>query len=72
MTLVYQAIHAALLPIALREVPHFLDIFLEHIGRRNEKTRPKQTELFLQQLHPPPFAVVEGRTCSSEQARASP
>jgi hypothetical protein len=27
MTLVYQAIHAALLPIALHEVPHFLDVF---------------------------------------------
>jgi hypothetical protein len=72
MTLVYQAIHAALLPIALHEVPHFLNIFLEHIGRRNEKTRPKQTELFLQQLQAWPSAVAAGRTSSSEQARASP
>jgi hypothetical protein len=72
MALVYQAIHAALLPVALHEVPHVIDVFLEHIGRRNEKTRPKQTELFLQQLQPPPSAVAEDRSSSSEQARASP
>jgi hypothetical protein len=72
MTLVYQAIHAALLPITLHELPHVLDVFLEHIERRNEKTRPKQTELFLKQLQPLTSVVEEGRTSSSVQARASP
>ena len=46
MVLVYQAIHAALLPLRRLTCPTSLDVFLEHIGHRNEKTRPKQTELF--------------------------
>ena len=54
MVLVYQAIHAALLPISLPELPNVLDVFLEHIGRRNEKKRPKQTELFLKEVQPEP------------------
>lgn len=54
MTLVYQAIHAALVPIALHELPGALDAFLEHIGRRNEKTRPKQTSLLQPLLEPRP------------------
>jgi hypothetical protein len=54
MVLVYQAIHAALLPIALPDLPDLLDVFLEHIGRRNEKKRPKQTELFLKEVRPEP------------------
>jgi hypothetical protein len=29
-------------------------MFLEHIGRRNEKNRPKQTELFLKEVQPQP------------------
>ena len=52
MTLVYQALHAALLPARLHELPPFLDVFLAHIGRRNEKRRPKQTEIFQAQLRP--------------------
>jgi len=54
MVLVYEAIHAALLPISLPDLPGVLDAFLEHIGRRNEKTRPKQIELFLKEVHPEP------------------
>jgi hypothetical protein len=52
MVLVYEAIHAALLPVALPDVPGVLEVFLEHIGRRNEKRRPKQTELFLKEVRP--------------------
>jgi hypothetical protein len=51
--LLYFAIHAAVLPVQLHDVPQFLDIFLGHIARRNEKKRPKQTEIFLGQLDPP-------------------
>jgi len=54
MVLVYQAIHAALLPISLPDLPGLLDVFLEHIGRRNETKRPKQTELFLKEVQPEP------------------
>jgi hypothetical protein len=50
MVLVYQAIHAALLPLALPDIPQFLDVFVDHIGRRNERKRPKQTELFLKEV----------------------
>jgi hypothetical protein len=52
MVLVYEAIHAALLPIALYDLPDALPVFLEHIGRRNEQTRPKQTELFWKGVKP--------------------
>jgi hypothetical protein len=48
--LVYQALHAALFPIAPPDLPHALPAFLEHIGRRNEHTRPKQIELFLKKV----------------------
>jgi hypothetical protein len=54
MVLVYEAIHAALLPLALPDLPHVLHAFLEHIGRRNGKKRPKQTELFLREVQPEP------------------
>jgi hypothetical protein len=54
MVLVYQAIHAALLPLRLHDLPNVIDVFVEHIGHRNEKKRPKQTELFRAQLQPPP------------------
>lgn len=53
MTLVYQAIHAALLPVRLHEVPRFIGEFLDHIGHRNEKRRPKQTEVFRANLQTP-------------------
>jgi hypothetical protein len=52
MVLVYEAIHAALLPVALPDLPGVLEVFLEHMGRRNEKKRPKQTELFLKEVRP--------------------
>jgi hypothetical protein len=54
MVLVYEAIHAALLPVALPDLPYALPAFLDHIGRRNEHTRPKQTELFLKEVQPKP------------------
>jgi hypothetical protein len=31
-----------------------LDVFLEHIGRRNETKRPKQTELLLKEVQTEP------------------
>jgi hypothetical protein len=52
--LVYEVLRAALLPIALPDLPDALPTFLEHIGRRNEKTRPKQTELFLVEVQMDP------------------
>lgn len=55
MVLVYEAIHAALLPIALPDLPYVIEAFLEHIGRKNEKRkRPKQTELFWKGVQPQP------------------
>ena len=50
MVLAYEAIHAALFPIALPDLPHALPVFLEHLQRRNEKTRPKQTELIWKEV----------------------
>jgi hypothetical protein len=52
MVMVYEAIHAALLPVALPDLPYTLDAFLEHIERCNEKKRPKQTELFWKGVQP--------------------
>jgi hypothetical protein len=52
MFLVYEALHAALLPLALPDLPDALPVFLEHLGRPNERTRPKQTELFLKEVRP--------------------
>jgi hypothetical protein len=54
MALVYQAIHAALLPLALPDIPHVLEVFVDPIGRRNERKRPKQTELFLKEVRSEP------------------
>jgi len=74
MDLVYQAIHAALLPVRLYELPRFVDVFLEHVGRRNEKKRPKQTERFLRQLDPTPPSPPPSQAApfASPPARASP
>jgi hypothetical protein len=74
MDLIYQAIHAALLPVRLHELPRFVDVFLEHIGRRNEKKRPKQTERFLGQLDPTPSAPPSAQADAfvSPPVRASP
>lgn len=49
---VYQALRAALNPIALRDVPRAVAAYLEHISRRNEHTRPKDIELLLLGLDP--------------------
>jgi len=54
MVLVYQAIHDALLPLRLHNLPKVIDVFVEDIERRNEKKRPKQTELFRAELRPLP------------------
>jgi hypothetical protein len=56
MDLVHQAIRAALLPVCLRQVPELIGTFLEHVGRRNEKKRPKQTERFIRELDSEPSA----------------
>jgi hypothetical protein len=52
--LVYEAIRAALGFVRLHEIPTILRAFLEHIGRANENTRPKQIELFQSELRPGP------------------
>jgi len=51
---VYQALRAALNPIALRDVPRATAAFLEHLSRQNGHTRPKQIELLLLALDPAP------------------
>lgn len=58
MTLTHQAICAALFPIALRDLPSAMATFLNHIGRRNERKRPKQIEAFLQETGPPAGPVA--------------
>ncbi len=55
--LVTQIIRAALRPVRVRELPRFIDVFLQHVGRRNEKKRPKQIELFQAQLRPLPGSI---------------
>jgi hypothetical protein len=52
--LVYEAIRAALGFVRLHEIPAALGAFVEHLGRANEKTRPKQIELFQSELRPGP------------------
>lgn len=52
MKLINEAIHAALIFVPLHEIPTAIEAFLEHLGRSNEKGRPKQIELFQQQLRP--------------------
>lgn len=53
MTLIYEAIRAALLFVPLHEVPEALGAFVAHIRRAHEKTRPKQIERFQQGLRGP-------------------
>jgi hypothetical protein len=52
--LVYEAIRAALGFARLPEIPMILRAFVEHIGRASEKTRPKQIEVFQNELRPGP------------------
>jgi hypothetical protein len=40
------AIRAALSLVALHEIPAALDVFVEHLERPHEMTRPKQIEVF--------------------------
>jgi hypothetical protein len=54
MVFVYQALCAALNPLALRDVPRVLSAYLEHLARRNEQTQFKQIELLLFELNPAP------------------
>ena len=70
MVLVYQAIHDALLPLRLHNLPNVIDVFVEDIGRRNEKKRPKQTDLFRAQLRSMPSATGPD-ACAHMPARAS-
>jgi hypothetical protein len=46
MTLLWQAIRAALLPISLRDIPRLLEGFLEHLGRRSDGTRERRAAVF--------------------------
>jgi len=52
--LVYEAIRAALCFVRLHEIPQILRGFMDHVRRANEKTRPKQIELFQSELRPGP------------------
>jgi hypothetical protein len=54
MVLVYQTIRAALLPLSPRDLPRVLNAYLQHLARSNQKSRPKQIELFLQKLRSQP------------------
>ena len=54
MTLAYDAIRAALRFVPLHEIPARLRYFLAHIRRSNDQTRPKQIEIFQQELRPAP------------------
>ncbi len=71
MVLVYEAIHAALLPVTLSDLPNLLRAFVEHVARRNERRRPKQTETFRARLQALPIAPPQRRR-SPSSARSGP
>ena len=50
MTFVWQTLKAALLPISLRDAPHLLDRFLEHLQRSGTVCRPRRAEVFLRNI----------------------
>ena len=50
MTLVWRGICAALLPIALRDMPHALTRFLEHLARDNSRCRERRAAAFYRKL----------------------
>lgn len=54
MTLLYEAIRAALVFVRLHEIPRALEAFLDHLDRPNEMSRPKQIELFQRRLRSEP------------------
>jgi len=84
MRLINEAIHAALIFVPLHEIPTAIEAFLEHLGRSNEKSRPKQIELFQQQLWyasgatgppstvPPPASASASSTASQHPAPGRP
>jgi hypothetical protein len=53
-SLVTDAVRAALRFVPLHRIPAAVEPFLDHLGRSNEKVRPKQIELFQQGLRPAP------------------
>lgn len=50
MTFVWRAICAALLPIALADVPRALDRFLEHLSRQRAGFRERRAAVFYRNL----------------------
>ena len=50
VTLVYEAIRAALIFIPLHEIPEALESFLHHLDRANETARPRQLGRFQEKL----------------------
>ena len=50
MTLVWRGICAALLPIALRDIPSALDRFLQHLARDKQKCRERRAAVFYRNL----------------------
>ena len=50
MTFVWRGICAALLPIALRDIPSALSRFLEHLARDGQKCRERHAAAFYRKL----------------------
>lgn len=50
MTLVWRGICAALLPLALRDMPSALGRFLEHLARDGQKCRERRAAAFYRKL----------------------
>lgn len=48
--LLWSALIAALLPLALRDVPESLPEFVAHLGRGNEKVRERRADAFKRHL----------------------
>ena len=52
MTFIYEAVRAALILVPLHKIPEALPAFLDHLDRANDRTRPKQIEVFQRELQP--------------------
>jgi hypothetical protein len=50
MTLVWRALCAALLPIALRDLPRALERFLAHLSRCGSRSRERRAVVFYRNL----------------------
>ena len=50
MTLVWQSLCAALLPLTLRDIPASLERYLEHLGRCRTGTRERRATVFRRNL----------------------